>query len=337
MPNELQMISYPDHRKGGDERAGVMVHAHYPMADKMKMHIPNKLLILSLLAMVFLAGNCLAWVPKTTATKKKAQGKVVVRNTAKKAPTSASRKPPKSSGKKPRVAKQAVVPDVGKLPLRSKQIHMVRVPDVRLMVEPVALVRLKAAGLTGKLRKETWNSMPYGLIISSSPIAGTEVSEGTMVDFIVSKGPPAPFGLHFDGVYMAGAEGGYYYLRFFPDGTVIHWYSVDGTIILPSKGEHGVSETTYRLSSNYIVNGQLMRLTFPRQYENREFYDIVVKNNSIDAKCSMPHIREQHQYLAGKFLFISESDLAAKKQFAVDSIGKLETKRFDGAKFWRKW
>ncbi len=71
----------------------------------------------------------------------------------------------------------------------------VPVPDVAGLMQAAAQGALQQAGLTaGTVTLEASDTVAAGHVISSTPIAGTEVLPGTAVDLVVSTGPSSPSG-----------------------------------------------------------------------------------------------------------------------------------------------
>jgi serine/threonine-protein kinase len=72
--------------------------------------------------------------------------------------------------------------------------EVVAVPDVRNQPVAAAITTLVQAGLAPGTATEDFDpAVPAGLVISTSPATGTQVTTGTTVDYLVSKGPePTP-------------------------------------------------------------------------------------------------------------------------------------------------
>ncbi|MGZ8528643.1 MAG: Stk1 family PASTA domain-containing Ser/Thr kinase, partial [Candidatus Limnocylindrales bacterium] len=71
---------------------------------------------------------------------------------------------------------------------------LVGIPDLRNLTLAEALKALVQAGLTPGAQTDAFDpSVPLGSVISTSPSTGTQVATGTIVDYVLSKGPePTP-------------------------------------------------------------------------------------------------------------------------------------------------
>ena len=71
---------------------------------------------------------------------------------------------------------------------------LVAIPDVRNQTLVEALKALVEAGLSPGTKTDAFDpTVPEGAVISTSPTTGTEVAKGTIVDYVLSKGPePTP-------------------------------------------------------------------------------------------------------------------------------------------------
>jgi len=69
------------------------------------------------------------------------------------------------------------------------EVVMIEVPDVVGLSEQVAEQRLRDAGFEVTRREEFDDEVAEGDVISTNPVAGTEVAEGSSVSIVVSRGP----------------------------------------------------------------------------------------------------------------------------------------------------
>ena len=68
--------------------------------------------------------------------------------------------------------------------------QVVAVPDLRGKTVAAAATALVQAGLAPGTEVDSFDpTVPAGEVIASSPVAGTQVTTGTTVDYVVSKGP----------------------------------------------------------------------------------------------------------------------------------------------------
>ncbi|MCJ7710058.1 MAG: PASTA domain-containing protein, partial [Chloroflexi bacterium] len=81
-------------------------------------------------------------------------------------------------------------------PVVSTGRGLVRVPDVVGQAESQAIATLTSAGLIVRRSGSVFDeALPAGAVVTTSPAAGVSVAKGTIVDYVVSKGPeptPAP-------------------------------------------------------------------------------------------------------------------------------------------------
>jgi eukaryotic-like serine/threonine-protein kinase len=73
--------------------------------------------------------------------------------------------------------------------LLTRPAASVRVPDVRGQSEPVAIARMRGAGLTAVLSQTPSATVASGLVASQTPAPGSKVSKGARIAIAVSSGP----------------------------------------------------------------------------------------------------------------------------------------------------
>ena len=66
---------------------------------------------------------------------------------------------------------------------------LISVPDGKTLTEKEAIDKLKAEGLSYEVVPVTDDNVPEGIVIETSPVAGTKVQEKTEVKIMVSQGP----------------------------------------------------------------------------------------------------------------------------------------------------
>jgi serine/threonine-protein kinase len=73
-------------------------------------------------------------------------------------------------------------------------VGTVPVPDLKNKDEPTAVQAIFTAGLTVGVRSEDYDPLvPIGLVVRQTPTSGILVTQGTPVDYVISKGPlPTP-------------------------------------------------------------------------------------------------------------------------------------------------
>jgi eukaryotic-like serine/threonine-protein kinase len=120
---------------------------------------------------------------------------------------------------------------------------MITVPQVTGLTEAAAQAELRRAGLTpGPVTNVPSNTIPFGVVISTDPVAGTAWPQPKPVSISVSAGPPLPnfVGQQFAAVQGVAQSGGYQLQQQSvastqPPGTIVGQSPAAGTPI--SKGE----------------------------------------------------------------------------------------------------
>jgi eukaryotic-like serine/threonine-protein kinase len=121
---------------------------------------------------------------------------------------------------------------------------LITVPQVTGQQAQQAEAALKAAGLTpAQATSQASASIPSGVVIATSPVAGTDWPENKPVQVIVSAGPPLPnfVGAQVSQAQAAAASGGFSINQVTepnasqPAGTIVRQSPLPGTAITPGE------------------------------------------------------------------------------------------------------